>query len=126
MISFGEEDYRIQFEGREENGKAFMIAFANGSEFGNRFKINPQGDVANGKFSLIMVRKPPYHRLIPLLLDGFRGRLKDSAYYKNYLLEELSISSPGATLHRDGEVSDEVSADSLKLKVLPGALKIIY
>lgn len=126
IVAFKEQAYTIQFEGKEEKGKAFMIAFANGSEFGNRFFIDPKGDVTDGKFSLVIVRKPPYLKLIPLLIDGFRGTLKESKYYKRYNLEELTISSPEATLHRDGEVAYDDTADNLRMKILPCSLKVVY
>jgi diacylglycerol kinase family enzyme len=103
-----------------------MIAFANGSEFGNRFKIDPEGDARDGQFSLITVKKPPFFKLIPLLIDGFRGQLKESYYYRKQSLQELTISSPGATLHRDGEVSETATANSLHLKILPQSLRVIY
>jgi diacylglycerol kinase family enzyme len=126
LIKFKEQKFEVEINGSNQKGSAFMIAFANGSEFGNRFHIDPLADATDGEFSLIIVRKPPYLKLIPLLIDGFKGNLKESKYYKRYPATELSISSPGADLHRDGEVSDEDSVDHLKLKILPGSLQLIY
>lgn len=126
LIRFKEQSYTIEIENKQTSGTAFMIAFANGSEFGNRFKIDPQGDPTDGQFSLITVKKPPFLKLIPLLIDGFRGNLKESYYYRRQPLKEFTISSPGATLHRDGEVSEATTANTLNLKILPQSLQIIY
>ena len=126
LISFKEQDFKLTLDGNESSGKAFMLAFANGSEFGNRFIIDPQGDATDGKFSLVVVRKPPYHKLIPLLIDGFKGNLKESEFYKRYPVEEFFLSSLGSTLHRDGEVNSEESTGEYRLKLKPASLKIIY
>ena len=126
LISFKEQAFTVKLENQEFNGTAFMIAFANGSEFGNRFIIDPQGRANDGKFSLVIIRKPPWLKLIPLLMDGFKGKLKESEFYKRYPTESLVISSPGATLHRDGEVSQESMPNELRLQILPGSLNLIF
>ena len=126
LIRFKEQSFTVEANQSKTSGTAFMIAFANGSEFGNRFKIDPEGDATDGQFSLITVKKPPFFKLIPLLIDGFRGQLKESYYYRKQSLQELTISSPGATLHRDGEVSASATAESLNLKILPQSLRIIF
>lgn len=126
LITFKEQFYTINLNGQQKEGRAFMIAFANGSEFGNRFKIDPQGNATDGKFSLVIVRKPPFTKLIPLIIDGFRGKLKESVYYKRFSLEELFISSPGATLHRDGEVYPGETADQLNLTILNKSLRVHF
>lgn len=126
LIKFKEQEFILEMNGRKEQGSAFMIAFANGSEFGNRFHIDPLADATDGTFSLVIVRKPPYMKLIPLLIKGFRGKLKESKYYKRIVATELTISSPGADLHRDGEVLNEDSVEQLALQIMPGSLRLIY
>jgi diacylglycerol kinase family enzyme len=125
-IAFGEQPYEITIDGKKEQGDAFMLAFANGSEFGNRFIIDPQGDARDGKFSLVIVRKPPYMKLVSLLISGFKGKLKESKYYRKIQLNKLEITSPGATLHRDGEVDNAETAERLYLELLPASLKVIF
>jgi len=126
LLLFKEQYYEAIINDDKISGKAFMLAFANGSEFGNRFKIDPMANSSDREFSLVVVRKPPFHKLIPLLIDGFKGKLRESKYYKRYSLKELTISSPDADLHRDGEVEADSQIEELKLKILPAAINVIH
>lgn len=126
LLRFKEQDYSLNISNTITEGKAFMIAFANGSEFGNRFIINPGANHDNGKLNLVVVRKPPLYKLPALLYAGFKGTLGESKYYKRYLIEEFELSCPGASLHRDGEVDSYDSNSPLTIRIIPKALDIIY
>lgn len=126
LFSYKEFDYKVQSNDVNVAGKAFMIVFANGSEFGNRFIIDPRAVHDDGLFNLIIVRKPPLHKLPGLLWDSYKGKLQPSKYYQYFPITECSLTAPGQFVHRDGEVDDNTYRMPLELKLIKGGLKVIH
>lgn len=124
LIKFKEFDYGINTNNISNTGKAFIIAIANGSEFGNRFKVAPDADHNNGKLTLVIIRKPPLYKLIRLFYLAYRGKLKPSKYYQNHLLENVELSFSNTIAHVDGEIDEKVLTSPLKITVMKSALKV--
>ena len=124
LIRYKEFDYGVNADNFSDKGKAFIIAIANGSEFGNRFKVAPQANHNNGKLTLVIIRKPPLYKLIRLFYMGYRGKLKPSKYYQNYLVENAELSFSNTVVHVDGEIDEEVLCSPLKLTVMKSALNV--
>ena len=124
LIRFKEFDYGVSSDNFSDKGKAFIIAIANGTEFGNRFKIAPEANHNDGKLTLVIIRKPPFYKLIRLFYMGYKGNLKPSKYYQNYLLENAELSFSNTVAHVDGEIDEEVLTSPLKITVMNSALKV--
>ena len=126
LIKYKEFDYQISADSHNHQGKAFIIAIANGTEFGNRFKIAPDANHNDGKLTLVIIRKPPLFKLIRLFYMGYRGKLKPSKYYQKYLLENAELSFANTVAHVDGEIDEDVLTSPLKITVVNAALKAHY
>ena len=124
LIKYKEFDYGIRADNIDTRGKAFIIAIANGTEFGNRFKIAPEANHNDGKLTLVVIRKPPLFKLIRLFYLGYKGKLKPSKYYQNYLLENAELSFSNTVAHVDGEIDEEVLTSPLRITVMNSALKV--
>lgn len=124
LIRYKEFDYGINSDELNDSGKAFIIAIANGTEFGNRFKIAPEANHNDGKLTLVIIRKPPFFKLIRLFIMGYQGKLKASKYYQNYLIENAELSFSNTVAHVDGEIDEEILTSPLKLTVMNSALKV--
>ena len=124
LIKYKEFDYGINADNISNTGKAFIIAIANGSEFGNRFKVAPEANHNDGKLTLVIIRKPPLLKLFRLFIKGYQGKLKPSKYYQNYLLENAELSFSHTVAHVDGEIDEEVLTSPLKIRVMNSALKV--
>jgi YegS/Rv2252/BmrU family lipid kinase len=68
LYHFKEFEYTLNSSTSTQTGKAFIIAIANGSEFGNRFKVAANAQHNDGKFNLVIIKKPPFLKLMRLLL----------------------------------------------------------
>jgi YegS/Rv2252/BmrU family lipid kinase len=126
LIRFKEFDYGVKADNFSEKGKAFIIAIANGTEFGNNFKIAPEANHNDGKLTLVIIRKPPFYKLIRLFIMGYRGKLKPSKYYQNYLLEKAELSFSNTVVHVDGEIDEKVLTSPLRITVKNSALKVYF
>ena len=124
LIKYKEFDYGVIADNIRSTGKAFIIAIANGSEFGNRFKVAPEANHNNGKLTLVIIRKPPLFKLFRLFIKGYQGQLKPSKYYQNYLLENAELSFSNTVAHVDGEIDESVLTSPLKITVMNSALKV--
>jgi len=126
LSKFKEFTYSLDIDGINKSGEAFIIAITNGSEFGNRFKVDPGAQIDDGRLSVIVIKKPPLYRLPGLLLDGYRGTLKESFYYQKFSTDEAKIAFHDLYVHRDGEVDEDQDYTELIVKILPKALNLIY
>lgn len=124
LIKYKEFDYGVNADNFSDKGKAFIIAIANGTEFGNNFKVAPEANHNDGKLTLVIIRKPPLYKLVRLFFMGYRGKLKPSKYYQNYLLENAELSFSNTVAHVDGEIDEEVLTSPLKITVMNSALKV--
>jgi YegS/Rv2252/BmrU family lipid kinase len=124
LYSYQEFNFKLTTVDHHEHGQAFILAIANGSEFGNRFKVAAGALHDDGKFNLIIIRKPPFLKLLWLLLQGYQGRLKPSKYYRDYLLEKAELQFSDTIAHVDGEIDETVLTSPLRIGIKPSALKV--
>jgi YegS/Rv2252/BmrU family lipid kinase len=124
LIKYKEFDYGVKADNFSNTGRAFIIAIANASEFGNRFKVAPEANHNDGKLTLVIIRKPPLLKLFRLFIQGYQGKLKPSKYYQNYILENAELSFSNTVAHVDGEIDEEVLTSPLKITVMNSALKV--
>ncbi len=83
---------------------AFIIAFANSSQFGNNARIAPQASVCDGILDVSFIRKVPVYQALGFAGKMFTGQLENSAYViiKPGKRITLSFDAP-MPYHIDGE-----------------------
>ena len=112
--------FRID-DGPEEKQDLFVIAAANGGIIGGGIVIAPDARADDGLLDIIIVDKIKWYQL-PLRLVGLlQGKILSFPETRFVRAKKLSFSSPGMRLNVDGEI---VSADTARVEILPGALKI--
>ncbi len=126
VMGFQEFSFSISSKSKTVDGKAFMILFTNGSEFGNRFIIDPSASCNDGLFNIIIVKKPPLHKLPQLIMAGYKGTLKESKYYRKLQLKDVELMpEKDIALQCDGEITAK-NTYPLKVKLNPNSLNVIY
>lgn len=119
-------EYRIEdSQGRLIfSGKAFMITVANARQFGSRLIINPEGDVADGEFEIMVIE--PFPKVVsPVILYRLAtDEIHHSAYTHEFRVKKATIyNDSNAPVHIDGE---PVEMEKLEVEIHPGALQIVY
>jgi YegS/Rv2252/BmrU family lipid kinase len=103
--------------------KAFIVAIANSSQYGNNARIAPAASVSDGILHLNIVRKVPLYRL-DFIASFFRGGLGRSSFCE--ILEtrsfELRTQKP-VSYHVDGESCG--TADSFHIEMIPSSLRLL-
>ena len=60
------KDFELTIDGKTVQKKAFLISFANGSQFGNNAHIAPQADVADGVMDIAILNDFSFFKIAPI------------------------------------------------------------
>lgn len=108
--------------------EVLMLVLCNGPREGGGFFVAPGALLDDGVFNYAMVEhvsRPMMFRLIPEVMRGTHGRFKQVRMGQ---FRELNLTSERPiTIHTDGEVFAGFNTDvqDIRVKILPGALKLI-
>ena len=114
----------IEIDGEEKQFEnTLFVSLANTSEFGNRFQIAPNNNHQDGKFELVVFRKPPL-LIIPFTIIRFFTRsVRNSKYVSHFEGSEAKITNPKA-IQKDGDWIDE-RIENIDVKIIKNAIKIV-
>ena len=93
----------VKVDGENQEFKYFTLCFANGSQWGNDFKIASQASLKDGILEMAVMKKPAWYSL-PFLFAYLRSsrhnELPNLRYFRGSTFE---ISTSSDTWHVDGE-----------------------
>ena len=124
FFHFNEYTGSLTIDGKTHSVRAFILAIANSTQYGNNARIAPLASVTDHKLHITLLSKVPLHALLPFMLRFFSQRVYDSAYCKTYEGKELKLSMERAVpYHVDGEPTG--SAQEFSIKVQPASLHML-
>lgn len=105
-------------------GRAYVVAVANGTTFGHGMKIAPNAQQGDGLFDVVLVRGISRLRLLAALQQVYAGSHLTHPAVRSARAAVVQIHSPQAALglELDGE---PLRARDLTFSVQPGLLKIL-
>ena len=132
MWSYGKAIFKVLWEKQKMNvtiqtdegtvkRKAYMVAFANARKYGTGANINPDGDIADGKFEVVVIRKIN-------VLEILKSIFTDRSFHPQRI-EVLSTKHLCLTTHRkayfqvDGEFLGKTKA--VNVRILPQILNVM-
>jgi diacylglycerol kinase family enzyme len=116
-------DYRVRVEGQEFAGPHFLLAFANGREYGSGLVIAPQADPFDGWFDMVLVSGGgPLRQFWRARRLAFR-RMQPAEGIWRQRIRSASISGKKMFCHVDGETFE--AEGDVELRLEPSALRII-
>ena len=121
-ISYKENNYTLEYEDKKRSVKAFLIAFANASQYGNDAHISPLSDISDGLIDFIIVKKFPKWKIPLILFMIARGKTHLSQYVEIIQTTKMKIESINCLTHLDGEPYTFNSP--IIVKIHPKTLKI--
>lgn len=111
----------ISADGIDEHRKAFMIVIANASKYGTGALINPTGDLYDGEFELIIVRRLALAELFKMLIQK---RELDPNKIDTIKVKEVTLTpSRKSYFQVDGEYRGKIT--KIHAAVLPGQLSVV-
>jgi YegS/Rv2252/BmrU family lipid kinase len=124
MFSYRAEACRVEVAGQVFEGKALLVTFANGRQYGAEATIAPGSRLDDGLLDVVVLEDAP---ILELLLHAPRLFLGGLTGFRRY----RRFPATGAVLtaerplpwHRDGE--PEAPAQRLEVELLPRALDVL-
>ena len=115
---------KISFDGHSLEVEPFLIAVANGQQYGNNAIIAPDAKLNDGLLDITIIHNASTLQLMRALPKLFRGKLNGYAHADFYKAKFVKIErSTQDVLNIDGEPVDEKPV--IEISILPKSLKII-
>jgi YegS/Rv2252/BmrU family lipid kinase len=123
LLKFKEFDIEITIGENVRADKAFILAFANSSQYGNNIKIAPSASVRDGSFDLTLMRKVSLLNL-RFIYSFLRGNLRNSSLCDLLLAQQALVKTQQPVpYHIDGEPCG--MADNFNIKLMPASLSVL-
>jgi diacylglycerol kinase (ATP) len=123
FFKFHEFEAEITMNGETMRRKAFIIAIANSSQYGNNARIAPAASVCDQLLHVSILEKVPLYRL-DFVYRFLRGKVHESRYCQTLETNKLTIRANNAVpFHIDGEPCGE--ADTFHIELLPASLRMV-
>lgn len=122
VFTYKATKYTLQFDGKIMQTKAYLIAFANASQYGNDFRISPNAKLTDGLIDFVIVKKFAKWRIPLFLLQIISGKIHFSKYVDIIKTKEMRIETINSLVHLDGEPI--TLSKTITLKNHPKSLKI--
>ncbi|CAN5358555.1 YegS/Rv2252/BmrU family lipid kinase [soil metagenome] len=111
----------IVADGKEIMRKAFMVVIANASKYGTGALINPTGNIHDGKFEIVIVRKIAFGEVLKMFLHFKRFNPKKVEVFH---ATTAQINTRNNTdFQVDGEYLGKVK--SVEAEIIAGKLKVL-
>lgn len=120
--------YTLCLDGESHPERAFLIAIANGNQFGYAFKIAPHARPDDGWFEVCVIKPLSWGSLAKLAIQALRGRLTEQEkQVKFYRAKQLTIQRKKNIkwMQVDGEPVDIRHQGRVEIKLLPRVLPVI-
>ena len=121
---YQEFDCALTIDGKLFNRSAFMIAFANSSQFGNNARVAPHASVCDGWLDVSIIKKVPLTQAMSFAYKLFNGKLEGSRFVEIIRARHIEIhfSKPMAC-HVDGETIPP--AQDFEIAIVPHSLPML-
>jgi YegS/Rv2252/BmrU family lipid kinase len=124
FATYKAQEYTFTSETGTVQDKAFLITFANASQYGNNAYIAPQADIHDGKLDICILKPFPFYAVGGLALRVFNKTANKSAYMKTFTSNKIEVKrAASGPIHLDGEPYE--AGDTLTVEIIPGALNIL-
>ena len=123
MFRFPEFDSEIIIDGKAISSRAFIIALANSSQYGNNFKIAPLASVLDGVFDITIMKKVSIMNM-GVIYSLLKGELANSSQCNLMKCAKATIStSRPVPYHIDGEPCG--SDTNFTIQMQPSSLSVL-
>lgn len=127
LFAFAEYEpgsYEIEIDGQTLRRRAFVVAVANSSQYGNNARIAPLASLQDGLLDLVTVEDVSVLSALPLLVRLFNGTIHRSGRAKVAHGKQIVIRREGeAPAHLDGEPM--MLPALLDVRIVPSSLRLL-
>lgn len=125
FFRYRSHDYTFRIQGHKFTKKAFLVTFANASQFGNEAYIAPHANASDGLIDMVIFSPFPVTSVPDLGVRLFTRRIDKSRYIDiiHCREAEIELDTPVGVIHYDGEPG--TTGNKVQVKVRKGGLHIL-
>jgi len=124
VLNYKPQNYHIEIDGKTYVRKAFMLSFANSSQYGNNAHVSPHASVQDGLLDVCVIKPFPLYRFAELVIRMFAKTANQSSFVEIIRGKHVKVKREGeGPMHLDGE--PEIVGKEIEINILPGSLKVI-
>jgi YegS/Rv2252/BmrU family lipid kinase len=115
--------YRIRLEHEASDATRFLVAFANGREYGGHLVLSADADPADGVLEAVLVNDGSLLRQLWRMRRLSFGLRRPAEGIFRYRVRTASVASDRLVCHVDGETFE--TSGALDVRLVPGALRVV-
>jgi YegS/Rv2252/BmrU family lipid kinase len=123
LPTYQPRNYNLCIDGKKVSKEAFLIAFANSSQFGNDAYIAPTAEINDGYLDVIIMKRVPFYATAKVVHQLFNRSLDNSRYVEIIKCKEIDVTEQNLKAHVDGEPM--VFPEGMHFQVVPSSLKVV-
>ncbi|MBP6413058.1 MAG: diacylglycerol kinase family lipid kinase [Bacteroidia bacterium] len=117
------QSYELKIDVEGFMQKAFLLSFANGSQFGNNAFISPNSKINDGSGELCILQKIPLLHIPYFAYLLFSKKAHKSRFIQHLPFKKLEVKSGSGKIHLDGEAF-ELDRE-FTVTILPNSLQVL-
>ena len=117
------KEYTISYDKIERKVKAYMIGFANASQYGNDAIISPTASFNDSLIDFVIVKNFPKWQIPIFIYMLLTGKIHLSKYVEIIKCQKMTIIAKETLIHLDGEPLK--ASSPIKIVLYPKSLKIL-
>ncbi|MEO6849674.1 MAG: diacylglycerol kinase family protein [Mucilaginibacter sp.] len=124
IVNYKSDSYQVSIDGESYQFEAFMLSFANSSQYGNNAHVSPDASVQDGLLDVCIIKPFPLYRFVEMGLRMFTKTSRGSKYVRIIRGRHIAVKrSKEGPIHLDGE--PQILGTDTEINVRPASLKII-
>ena len=124
FIKYQPQHYTLLIGDKQIEREAFLITFANASQYGNDAFIAPQADIADGLMDVCILKPFRVWNTLSIGMKMFSGKLNHSSFMETFHATSVKvIRQSSGPVHYDGEPHE--LGENLHVQMMPASIKII-
>lgn len=123
FLNYEPSHYRLTGKNIDFEGKAFVITFANASQWGYNAYIAPKASVQDGLLDVSIISNVPIIAIPSLAFELFTKTIDKGFLYNSLQTKEITLERDApAPFHLDGDAYDEDK--KIHIKIVPDGLNV--
>jgi diacylglycerol kinase (ATP) len=124
IVKYEPQIYQLEIDGKLYEREAFMLSFANSSQYGNNAHISPTASVQDGLLDVCIIKKFPLWRFFEMGIRMVTKTSDKTSYVEIIRGKKIHVKRicPGP-VHLDGE--PQITGTDILVEVVPHSLKVI-
>ena len=124
IANYKSQTYQLDIDGAAYTREAFMLSFANSSQYGNDAHISPNASVQDGLLDVCVIKRFPLWRFPEMGIRMLTKTAEGTKYVEIIRGKHIRVKRehPGP-VHLDGE--PQIAGTDTEIKIIPNSLKVI-